>query len=78
MLATVPAHSRGVTGGTRFDRLGGALLHAILRRNIRRDDCVDWKGIGVGAKKTCDGWNRFGGRCVLEQRRADGRFQKGL
>ena len=50
MLATVPAQLRGVTGGTRFDRLGGALLHAILRRNIRRDDCVDWKGIGVRAK----------------------------
>jgi hypothetical protein len=50
MLATVPAHLRGVTSGTQSDPFGCALIHAFLRRNIPRDDCIAWTGIGVGAK----------------------------
>jgi len=49
-LETIPAQLRGVTGAKQFDQCGGALLHAFLRRNIRRDDCGAWKGIGVAVK----------------------------
>jgi hypothetical protein len=50
MLATVPAHLRGVTRRTQFDPFGRAVGHALLRSNIPRDGCVAWKGVGVGAE----------------------------